>query len=610
MMLAALRTNTKVILWIVVVGFVGFIFAGWGQGLQRADRGPERGVIGRVQGVKITYQDFASELRNRYAQYAEQSGVTELPDQTMASIREEAWQSIVAEILVDQEIERRGINVSDEAVFDLLWRSPPDVVFQSPAFQDEEGNFDIDLYHREIQMHPERWEGVAQLYRSMLRRQMIQNEVQSGAFVTENEVWDEYLLRNEKARISFVAVGPNDVERDQMTPTEDEARAFFASHREEFAVPATVSLTAVALPKEPTDLDEEDAITRLEDLAGAIREGEDFAELAKAYSDGPSAPEGGDLGWFGRGVMTPAFEEAAFALDVGQVSDPFKTEFGYHIVLVEDRRQTGGEPEVKARHILVEVRPSENTLLEIEDALAELGEKAGDDGLAAAAEEMGYESFTTPHFPDGRYIPGVGPMRPAVKMSFESKVGTLLGPFSTPDAFYLFEVNEKLPKRTPTYEQLASESREQGTEHPAALALTFERQKEQARRTAQDIADAVRGGATLEEAAASIGLSTRSTELFARGDYVPDIGQGTEVHGASFGLRTGRTSGVVEVEQPPRYFVLRVEERLAADQAAFEEARTQLRTELIRRDQLELFASWLEGLRNKAKIEDFRDLYF
>ena len=359
-MLAALRTNTKVILWIVVVGFVGFIFAGWGQGLQRADSAPERGVIGRVEGVRITYQDYVGQLRDRIAQYAETTGESDIPNAALDRLRDETWETIVAEILIDQEIENRGIEVSDEAVFDVLWNNPPEVVYQSPAFQDEEGNFNIDLYHREIQMHPERWDGVADLYRSTLRRQIIQNEVQSGAFVTENEVWNEFVTRNEKARLSYVVVDRSDIDRTSLMPTEEEARSYYSSNRSEFETPPLVALDYVAFPKAASPEDVEDIVTRLEGLAASAREGESFAELASIYSDGPSAREGGDLGWFGRGDMTPPFEEVAFGLDVGEISDPFETSFGYHIVTVEDRRTRDGEAEVKARHIVMEVVPTED----------------------------------------------------------------------------------------------------------------------------------------------------------------------------------------------------------------------------------------------------------
>ncbi len=608
-MLAALRANTKVILWIVVVGFIGFIFAGWGRGLQRYRSGPEKGLVGRVDGVPITYTDFNDSYRRRLAAYAERTG-SEVSESTREAIREDTWNSLVADVLISDEIRRLNIDVPDELVFELLWNNPPRAVYESPSYSDENGNFSFDLYHREIQLHPERWEGLAQTYRKTLQRQILQQEIQSAAFVTDNEVWDEFVAQNEKVRVSYVYVDPRRIDAEGLTPTEDEARAYFTAHRADYEEPSKVVLDYVRFPKEPSEADEEDVIARLEELAQAAREGEDFAELARIYSEGPSASEGGDLGYFGRGVMVPEFEEVAFGLKVGQLSDPVKTKFGYHIIKLEDRRRKDGKEEIRVRHILMRLRPSEETLVELEEAVTEFRDKAKSKGLAAAAEALGYTVERTPPFPEGRYIPRIGNIGPAAKMAFQSKPGQLLGPYNTQDAYYMFEVVERIPRRLPTFEELAAKAEETGTDHPAAIDLLRERRTDRARSIAQSIAAAVEAGSSLEEAADKEGYDVERTEPFTRRDFVPGIGRANEFIGTAFGLRAGQTSGVIELADPTRFFILRVEERTAADETLFAEQRDELRRQLLQQKQLELFTSWLDDLRTSAKIEDFRDLFF
>lgn len=96
-------------------------------------------------------------------------------------------------------------------------------------------------------------------------------------------------------------------------------------------------------------------------LAEAKAEGADFAELARQYSDGPSGPNGGDLDFFGKGQMVPAFEEAAFGMEVGDISDPVETEFGYHIIKVTDKHEaketTKTEPKYTYNEIVFDVTP-------------------------------------------------------------------------------------------------------------------------------------------------------------------------------------------------------------------------------------------------------------
>ncbi len=610
-MLDKLRSNMKFFLWVAAGAFIVSIGAGTIFGSRRRDQSqsPEQGLIGFVEGVPIQYRDFSEEYRQRTVNYAQQSG-TEVSEATRDAIREETWNSMVTNILVTNQIKRLGIDVSDQVVFDILWNNPPQSVYQSPAFQDADGNFSFDAYHREIQMHPERWDGVADFYRSSLQRQLLQREIQSAAMVSDNELWDEFVARNEKVRVSFVGIDPRRLEREPLKPTEEEARSYFRTHRADFERPATLVLSFIDLPKIGTPEDEEDIVLRLEELASAVRDGEDFAELARIYSEGPSGPQGGDLGFFARGAMVEEFDEVAFGLDIGEVSDPVKTQFGYHIIKVEDRKTENGELQIHARHILMELGPSEQTLVELESDLRELSQLVEESGLAAAAEALGYDIKATRPFVDGRYIPGIGNLRPAVKAAFESEVGTSVGPYVTADAYYMFEVAEKLPSALPTYDDLAAEFKGENPEHPAATALILERQADRASALAEEMAAAVRSGQHLEEVAAAWDYQVTQSQPFSRKDYVPGVGSGNAFVGVSFGLRTSETSGAVHVENPDRYYLIRVEEKIAASQQEFTEQEAQLRSELLQREQMQVFSSWLEDLTADAKIDDYRDSFF
>ena len=143
--------------------------------------------------------------------------------------------------------------------------------------------------------------------------------------------------------------------------TEDEMREFFEEGRQTLEErPATVTFRQVLLTVAPSDSSRTAARGLLESLLERARAGEDFAELATAFSQDPgSAPAGGDLGWFRRGDMADEFEEAAFSLLEGGISDVVETVFGFHIILVERLRVA----ERKARHILIrpETGPQDNS---------------------------------------------------------------------------------------------------------------------------------------------------------------------------------------------------------------------------------------------------------
>ncbi len=185
-----------------------------------------------------------------------------------------------------------------------------------------------------------------------------------------------------------------------------------------------------------------------------------------------------------------------------------------------------------------------------------------------------------------------------------------IGPYITPDAYYMFQVAEKLPSVLPTYDDLAGELRGDNPEHPAATALTLERQSDSAQSVAEEMAAAVRAGRHLEDAAEALGYQVTQSQPFSRKDYVPGVGSGNEFVGVSFGLRTAQTSGAVHVENPDRYYVIRVEEKTAASQQEFAEQEASLRSQLLQREQMQVFSAWLEDLMAEATINDYRDSFF
>ncbi len=115
----------------------------------------------------------------------------------------------------------------------------------------------------------------------------------------------------------------------------------------------------------------DEALKKIENIQDELNKGADFETLAQTYSDCPSAAQGGDLGYFARGQMVPEFEEAAFALEIGEVSEPVLTEFGYHLIRVDDKR----DGEIKARHILIEAAMSDSDKEKITELIDEVYQK-------------------------------------------------------------------------------------------------------------------------------------------------------------------------------------------------------------------------------------------
>ena len=138
---------------------------------------------------------------------------------------------------------------------------------------------------------------------------------------------------------------------DKIEVTEEESRSFYDSHPELFKQPEQVKASHILIKVEPDAEAEKKTAAgkKIEQIQARLEKGEDFATLARENSEGPSAAKGGDLGYFKRGTMVKSFEDAAFALEVNQVSDVVETTFGYHLIKVFDKKpeQTTAYTEVK-----------------------------------------------------------------------------------------------------------------------------------------------------------------------------------------------------------------------------------------------------------------------
>ncbi len=157
------------------------------------------------------------------------------------------------------------------------------------------------------------------------------------ASLTQKELED--LIRRDVVIVNLV-----DKEiASKVTVSDAEVKKFYDENQDKFKQPATIRASHILCKVDPkaTDADKKKAREKAEGLLKEVKAGKDFAELAKTNSDCPSNAQGGDLGFFGKGQMVPAFENAAFALKPGEVSDVVETQFGYHVIKVTDKKDAG-----------------------------------------------------------------------------------------------------------------------------------------------------------------------------------------------------------------------------------------------------------------------------
>jgi peptidyl-prolyl cis-trans isomerase C len=257
---------------------------------------PEK-YIAVVNGVGILRSEFELRLEQTVQAYMMQG--TPVPPADMVVLEEGLLDQLVATELLYQEALLRGLE--------------PDTQAAELQFQQTRAQFPTE----------EAWDQALALNS-----------------VTEEELREQLLRGNiiqQIVEVALAAIEP--VTQEEIQTFYDENPAYF-----ETAEQVTASHILISTDSLTTDEEKADALARTQAIREELIEGADFATMAQEKSEGPSGPRGGDLGTFGRGQMVGPFEEAAFALEPGVISEIVETQFGYHIILVTDKQQADLAP--------------------------------------------------------------------------------------------------------------------------------------------------------------------------------------------------------------------------------------------------------------------------
>ncbi len=594
-MMQQLRKSTKWIMILVAIAFGGLMFFEWGMDITGQSAG-SYGEIGRVNGTSVMYEDYFRTYQNLYSQTAD-SQEEPVTGAQNSQLEDQAWEEMVTNILIQQELNRRGIVVTDEEILSAARFSPPPGVMERPELQTD-GEFDLAKYQQFLTvLPPTDLAALEDYYRTVIPRSKLLRQVGSGIYVSDGDLWNTYRNQNEKASVRFVAFDPLvRISDDQFEITDDEVGDYYDENREDYFVPASARVISVAISKSLTEADTAAVVARAEELRQEILDGADFAEVAQAESsDDTTAPEGGDLGVFPRDHMVPAFDSAVFAARLNRVTEPVRTTYGIHLIEVSQR--WGGDS-AQARHILLPFEHSEDSeiaLFTAADSLEELGESMA---LAEAASELGLEADTLEFLENLPFVPGAGNVADGGEWAFdpETSPGEVSPVFENRVAFYALELVSVEPSRYLT---------QQEAETAIRAEIATAKKVEIAMDEAREAADETRAGRSLAEVARELGLELRDAGPFTRTEFVSGLGQYNPAVGTAFGLEIGEVSGAVQANQ--NVFVIERTASEAADSLAWVDQVDVQRLQLLNVLREQRLVEWIGALRAQAEIVDRRE---
>ena len=633
-MIRFLQTPTQVkkyvlggILLLVSVSMLFYLIPGFGD----VTGGAGSGIY-----AKVGDQEISTQMVETTADRVRQQ--QQLPAQFIGFILPRVADSLITDAALVSEAHRLGLHVTDDELRDDLQNGP----LGATLFPN--GNFvGQDTYERfvedQFRMNVDQFE---QLVKQDLVKRKLTALIESGVNVPESEVQQEFKKQHQQVKFEYAVltneqmlkdIKPTDAELkayydshkaqyansnpekrkaryvvidstklpNAAPPSDSELRQYYAQHKDQFNMPERANVrhilikTPAPAPDGKVDQKALDAAkTKAEDLLKQIKNGANFADLAKKYSEDPgSAKQGGELGWFEHGRMVPEFDKASFGLSQkGQLSDLVKTTYGYHIIQLIDKQSAHVRTfdEVKAE--IAPVVESDKKGKAAEKEANAVYSEARTRGMEKAAADHHLEIVTSDYFTQNDSMPGIGSAPDFMQAAFNVKPKSAPELARTSQGYVVFEIADSKPPSTPTFEEAR-----------ARLETEFrsQRAQEMLTRKTQELSERARALHDLKKAAKELGATVKTSELVTAQSQVPDLGAMSGQAAVAFDLAKGQISGPLSPNR--NGVVLEVIEQQEPSAAEYQKGKQLARDAVLQKKRNEVFEVYAASLKGRMEKE-------
>jgi peptidyl-prolyl cis-trans isomerase D len=615
----------KVVLFAIVV-----VFVFWGVGSMRSRKATQ---VAKINGEVITQQVYRQayyRLLDNYRRiYGDQYSDALLK---MLHPNETALDQLINKTLMMQEAERLNIQIGDQELAQAI-RS-------IPAFQNN-GVFDLRRYNLVLaqnNLSPEQFEKerAEEITLNKLRAVVL-----NGVIVTEEEARQWYEWFNAQVDLEYVCFSPNRYKDIQPSP--DEIQAYFKAHADTYRTEPQIKVTYLyfnpddykaeihisaeqiaeyynshadefktakrvkarhILIKVDEDADEkvvEAKKTEAMKIYEKAAAGQDFAALAKKYSEGPSKDQGGELGWFTRDKMVAPFADKAFEMKAGEISEPVRTRFGWHIIKVEQIEEASTTSlEAASQTIQKKLTDEQAKSVALEKAEAVYDSVFDGDDLAAAGQAHQVAVHTTDFFTaKGPKEKGIGQPQKFASTAFGLEKMAISQVQDLGNGYYILQMTDRQESAVPPFETVAERVR---------ADVVKSRQDQQAKAQAEAFKQKVEKGESFAAAASELEVELAQTGLFKRTGTIPQIGYEPQIQQQAFELTPDKPLFPDVVQGQQGWYMLRLKKREAPQAEGFAKEKSAIEKRLTEQKKQSAFKEWLEDLRSHGEIEINKEL--
>ncbi len=607
----------------VLLGAIVIVFVFWGVGSFRAQRG---GRVALVNGDQITldeyreaYNNLIEQLRGRFGNNLDEKMIETL------QVKKQALNQLIDNRLLIQESKRLKFRVSKKEL--------ADAISNITAFQSA-GMFDSRIYKNvldRLRMTPEAFEA-AQKNAMMIDK--LRTLITSSAKVSDQEAREWYNWVNASVNIDFVFFDPSRYK--DIHPSVEEIKTFFENHKENYKTDAMVKArylhfdpdryqSKVVLSDEeireyydenseafkiPKTVEARHILLRLNEDAGPelvkktkeraldilklAKEGKNFAELAKQYSEGPTRDNGGYLGKFKKEDMVKPFADKAFSLKTGEISEPVRTRFGWHLIKVEKVNEASitsfDEAKNKIRKKLTEDKAKSLAYDEAE-AVSDVAFEGEE--LVNAAKERNLNILTTDFFSSNGPQKGIDNPSKFASIAFNLLVMEISDIQEFEKGYYILQVVDKIPPKIPEFDKIKENVK---------TDLVKEKQEEKAKADSTAFIAALKNGKNMGTESKHFNLTPKTTGFFKRNGSIPKIGFERDIAEAAFQLTSENKLPENVLKSAKGYYVIQFKDRKIPETDAFDKEKEEIKKRLFAQKKSRIFDEMLAQIKSRSDI--------
>ena len=611
-----MRSRMQVVMWTILVLFVTSMAIGGlvgGASITDIFGGRQGNEVGSLNGKPILFEDFNQLVSNEINRMDQQSGRL-ISDEEREYVRAVVWERLIADLIIQEQIIKNKIVVGDEEVLFQMKNNPPPFLQNSDAFQSF-GRFDLEKYLDAV-LNPSQidWKPIEDFMQNVyLPSYKLQQYITNAAAISSKDVLEDYKKRFLDYKIEVLHVTEKAIDQDFYNglladrPSDDELLDIYNENILDYDQPELRYLKYVKWPIMSNATDSLRVKLEAEDLIFRLNKGEDFALLANTYTEDPSNSadpqnlKGGDLGWFNKGQLLPEFEIASFEAEKGSIVGPILTQYGYHIIKVNDKRTVESNEQVNASHILLTIQPGRGTENELKDTASIFALEATEYGFFALADSLGLEIQDSNGLrKESIFVDNFGVGRSAVNFAFNNVEGSTSDAIKNDNFFGVFFLDKVDKETVIPFEEVKEDLRNE-------FLSEFKKNH------LKTLAESIKDNNQEEMSLSAIYKNNENLEYVAETNSAligsfESIGKSNYIVGALADAKEGDILGPLPTLRGQAFLrVIEISEVVNSD---FEEKKESIKFSLLIDRQNAIWGNWLQALRDNADLKDYRyDFY-